>query len=73
MFCRDGGRNTIGDYRIPKHLTDQNTLEILIENMKKMDTEQQQINTSKCDFCIKNWQCYVYYWCKKNQTNILIQ
>ena len=33
--------NSIGDYKIPKHITDQNTLEILIENMKKMDIEQQ--------------------------------
>ena len=33
---------TIGDYKIPKQLMDQNTLEILIENMKKIDTEQQQ-------------------------------
>ena len=31
-----------GDNKIPKHLTDQNILEILMENMKKMDTEQLQ-------------------------------
>ena len=35
--------NTIGDYKIPKQVTNQNTLEILMEIMKKMDTEQQQI------------------------------
>ena len=42
VFCRDVEMNTIGDYKIPKHVTDQNTLEILIENMKKMDTKHQQ-------------------------------
>ena len=31
--------NIIEDYKIPKNVTDQNSLEILIENMKKMDTE----------------------------------
>ena len=41
--------NTIGNYKILKLVTDQNTLEIQIENMKKMDTEQ----TSKCDIYIK--------------------
>ena len=33
---------TLGGYKIPKHVMDQNTLEILIENMKKIDTEQHQ-------------------------------
>ena len=33
---------TIGDYKIPKHVMDQNTMEILIENRKKIDTEQHQ-------------------------------
>ena len=32
----------IGDYKIPKHVMDQNSLEILIENMKKIDSEQRQ-------------------------------
>ena len=41
MFCRDMEINKIGDHKISKHVTDQNTLEILIENLKKMDTEQQ--------------------------------
>ena len=45
--------NTTGDFNIPKHLTDQNTLEILMESTNKMDTDQQQINTTKCDFYIK--------------------
>ena len=40
VFCRDVERNKIEDYKIPKHETDQNSLEILIENMNKMDTEQ---------------------------------
>ena len=40
VFCR---HVEIGNYKIPKHVTDQNTLEILIENTKKMDTEQLQI------------------------------
>ena len=31
--------NSIQGYKIFKHVTDQNTLEIPIENMKKMDTE----------------------------------
>ena len=35
--------NTSGDYKIPKHVTDQNTSEILMENMKEFDTEQKQI------------------------------
>ena len=35
MFFRDVEINEIGDYKIPKHGTDQNTLEILIGNMKK--------------------------------------
>ena len=38
VFCRDVERNTVGNYAIHKHLT----IEILIENMKKMGTEQQQ-------------------------------
>ena len=42
MFCNDVEMNTIGDYKIPKHVTDQNILEILMEIMKKMNTEQQQ-------------------------------
>ena len=42
--------NTIGNCKIPKHETDQNTLEILRKDMKKMDTTNQ---ISKCDFYIK--------------------
>ena len=38
VFSREVEMNTIGDYKIPKHVTDQNTLEILIEN-KKINTE----------------------------------
>ena len=45
--------NTIGDYKIPKHITDQNTLELLIENTKKMDTEQQQIKPQNMIFILK--------------------
>ena len=37
--------NKIGDYKVSKHVTDQNSLEILIENMKKMDTVQWQTQT----------------------------
>ena len=33
---------TIGDYKIPKHIMDQNSLEIRRENRKKIDTEQHQ-------------------------------
>ena len=42
---------TLGDYKIPKHVMGQNTLEILIENMNKIDREQHQ--TSKYDSYIK--------------------
>ena len=35
MSCRDVEMNTIGNYNIPKCVTDQSILEILIENMKK--------------------------------------
>ena len=45
--------NKIGDYKIPKHVTDQNSLEILIENMKKMDTEQQQTEPQNRIFILK--------------------
>ena len=37
VLCRDVDMNTIGDYKICKDVTDQNTLEVLVENMKKMD------------------------------------
>ena len=52
--------NTKADFKILKLVADQNTFEILIGIMKKMNIEQQQ--TKPFD-----------YWCKKNQTNILIQ
>ena len=42
MFCSDVKIDTIVEYNVPKHITDQNTLKILTENKKKMDTEQQQ-------------------------------
>ena len=42
VFYRDMEMRTIGDYKIPKHVMDQNSLEILIESMKKIDTEQHQ-------------------------------
>ena len=42
VFCSDVEINAIEDDKITKHVTDQNTLEILMENTKKMDTEQQQ-------------------------------
>ena len=51
VFCRDVEMNTVGNYKIPKHVTDQNSLEILIENIRKMNIEQQQM--SKSDFYIK--------------------
>ena len=34
--------NTIRDHKIPEYVTDQNTLKMLIENMKTMDIEQRQ-------------------------------
>ena len=45
--------NKIGNYKIPKHGTDQNSLEILIENMKKMDTEQQQTEPQNMTFILE--------------------
>ena len=42
VFYRDMEMRIIGDYKIPKHVMDQNTLEILKENRKKIDTEQHQ-------------------------------
>ena len=45
--------NSIGDYKIPEYVTDQNNLEILIENTKKMDKETTPNQISKCDFYIK--------------------
>ena len=53
VFCRDVEMNTIRGYKIPKHVTDENTLEILIENTKKMNTEQQQIKPQNMIFIIK--------------------
>ena len=41
-FYRDMEMRTIGGYKISKHVTCQNTLEILIENMEKINTEQHQ-------------------------------
>ena len=49
---RDMEMNIIKDYKIPKHVTYQNTLEILMKNMKKMDTITPN-QTSKYDFYIK--------------------
>ena len=42
MLCKDVEMNTIGDYKIPKHVTDKNTLEILMENRKK--TQNSKLN-----------------------------
>ena len=42
VFCNDVELKTIGEYQIPKTVNDQNTLEILIENMKKIDLQEQQ-------------------------------
>ena len=42
MLCRDVEMNTTGVYKIPKNVTDQNTLKILMENIKKMDTDKNQ-------------------------------
>ena len=45
--------NTIGEYKVLNHLTDQNILEILIENMKKMDTEQQKTKPQNMLFILE--------------------
>lgn len=53
FFCRNVEIHSIGDYKISKHVTDQNTLEIPIENMKKMYTEQQQPEPQNMSFILK--------------------
>ena len=53
VFCRDAEINKIGAYKIPNHETDQNSLEILIKNIKKMDTEQQQTEPENMIFILK--------------------
>ena len=60
------------EYKIPKSVTDQNSLEILIENMKKMDTEQQQTEPQNMIFILKLVISFLLL-VKTNQTNILIQ
>ena len=45
--------NKIGDNKIPKHVTDQNSLDILLENMKKMDTEHLQTEPQNIIFILK--------------------
>lgn len=35
IFCRELEINTIDEYQIPDHVSDKNTLEMLIGNMKK--------------------------------------
>ena len=45
--------NKIGDYKIPKNVIGQNSLEILIKNMKKMDTEQLQTEPQNIIFILK--------------------
>ena len=54
VFCGYVEINEIGDYKIPKPVTDQNSLEIQIENVKKMDTEQQQIEHQNMIFILKS-------------------
>ena len=42
VFCIEVKVNSIWDDTISKHVTDENALKILMENMRKMDSEQQQ-------------------------------
>ena len=65
VFCKDVEINQIGDYKIFKCVTDQNSLEILRENMKKMETEQRQTKPKNVIFILK---CHFFHWCKNNQT-----
>ena len=53
VFFRDVEMNSIGYYKIPHRVTDQNTLEILIETVKKMKTEQQQTEPQNMLFMLK--------------------
>ena len=50
---------TIGDYKIPKHVMDQNTLEILIENIKKIDIEQHQTKPQSMILILKLVQSFL--------------
>ena len=72
MSYRQVKMNTMEDHKIPKNATEQNTLEILMKNMKKMDTEKQQTKHQNVISITKLVMSF-YLWCKKNQTNILIQ
>ena len=62
--------NKIRDDKIPKHVTDQNSLEILIENMKKMDTEQQQTKPQNMIFILKLVMSFLLL--MQEESNILI-
>ena len=45
VFCRDVEISSIGNYKIPKYVTGQNSLETLMKSIKKIDKEQQQIKS----------------------------
>ena len=47
-FIEMGKRISIGDYKIPKYSSDQNTLEILIENMRKWTENNSKSNLKIC-------------------------
>ena len=51
VFCKNVEMNTIGDYKILKHVTYRNTLEILTENEHEHRTKA--IQSSKYDFYTK--------------------
>ena len=53
VFCSDVEMSAMGNFKISKHVTDQNTLEILLEKRKKMDTEQKQTKLRKFISLIK--------------------
>ena len=71
VFCRDVEMKAIKEFKIPKHVTDQNTLEILIEKTKKMDTEQQQTKSQIMIFILK--LVLLFLLLRQKVSNILIQ
>ena len=71
MFCTDVKINIIGEYEIPKYVTDQHTIGILIDNTIKMDTEQQQTEPQNMIFILKLEMSFLLS--VQEESNILIQ
>lgn len=52
MFCVDVEINAIGEYQIPDYVSDTNTFEIIIGNMKDNGHRRISNQASNCDFFI---------------------